>query len=278
MRHNEPKAIAAQRTRRNTAWIACLAAAFIFLTVLCVTLAGCASKNTDERVVVIQNIPGETVHTLSSGGTRTVVDVVEQVADTVVEINCTVKKTQYDFFGRPYETTGTAAGSGVLFAANGYIITNHHVIEDATEIAVRLRDGTQLSATLIGSDSEGDIAVIKADKDLPFASFGSSADLKVGQPVVVIGNPLGTLGGTVTDGIVSALDRELTVEGTKMKLLQTNASINSGNSGGGMFDMDGRLIGIVNAKSTGTNVEGLGFAIPSDTAQAIAVKLINESK
>lgn len=236
-----------------------------------------AEKNAQPQTVVIHSQEGETVAGLSSGSTHTVADVVEAVADTVAEINCKVITYVNTPWGQ-LKQEGASAGSGVIMAENGYIITNHHVIENATEIKVTLHNGTdyeECAATLINSDAENDIAVIKVEKtDLPYATFGDSSALKVGQPVVVIGNPLGTLGGTVTDGIVSALDRAITIDGTTMTLLQTNAAINSGNSGGGMFDLDGRLIGVVNAKSSGTGIEGLGFAIPANTAKQVYERLL----
>lgn len=227
------------------------------------------------NVTVLHSVGGETTSLLATGGTRTVTEVVEDVADTVVEINCTVKVTTGGFW-RPSSTLATSAGSGVILSENGNIVTNNHVIEGATAITVRLRGGETYTATLVGTDAQNDIAVLKIDaENLPYATFGDSDALKVGQPVVVIGNPLGVLGGTVTDGIVSALDRDITVDGTTMRLLQTNASINSGNSGGGMFDLDGRLIGIVNAKSTGNDVEGLGFAIPAKTALEAITQILS---
>ena len=244
-----------KKDRRIPVLIACLIIALAFA--VC-AVAGCAiygDKPDSPTVLHAQN--GETISRLSNGE-RTIADVVEQVADSVVEITCTVETSSTDWFGRPVTSRGTSAGSGVIIADNGTVITNHHVIDGAVEISVRLRNGNTYAAELVGSDSGHDIAIIKI------------------SPEVVIGNPLGTLGGTVTDGIISALERDMTIEGVTMKLLQTNASINSGNSGGGMFDLDGRLIGIVNAKSKGLGVEGLGFAIPSDTALAVAQTIIGE--
>ena len=132
---------------------------------------------------------------------------------------------------------------------------------------MRLTNQKTYTAKLIGKDSTLDIALLKIEEtDLTTATFGDSAKLSVGQVAIAIGNPLGQLGGTVTDGIISAMDREITIDGKKMNLLQTNAAINPGNSGGGLFDANGNLIGIVVAKSSstssGTSVEGLGFAIP----------------
>ena len=170
----------------------------------------------------------------------------------------------------------SGAGSGVIISDTGYIITNHHVIDGASKITVRLTDSSEYVATLIGSDSQADIAILKVDaeKALPYAKIGDSSKLIVGEEVIAIGNPLGSLGGSVTNGIISALDRELTIDGQKMRLLQTNAAINPGNSGGGLFNMKGELVAIVNAKSAGTGIEGLGFAIPINYAYDIAQELL----
>ena len=205
----------------------------------------------------------------------TYADVVALVENSVVEIT-----TNYVVSGTMFsQYVSSGAGSGVIVSqANnvGYIVTNNHVIEGATKIIVRLKDGTELEATLVGTDSMTDLAVltVKTDIELTTASFGESDKLVVGQEVLAIGNPLGELGGTVTNGIVSALEREVNIDGEKMTLLQTNAAVNPGNSGGGLFDMYGRLIGIVNAKSSGDDVEGLGFAIPINTVYKIITELI----
>ena len=233
-------------------------------------------KQGKNNVTVLHTQNGETVNKLSATGERTVQDVVEQVADAVVEITCTVRvQVGGNWFQRPTTYSATSAGSGVILSEDGTIVTNHHVIEGATDITVRLRNGATYAATLVGSDRENDIAVLKISaENLTYATFGESAALKVGQTVVVIGNPLGALGGSVTHGIISALDRDIKIDDVTMRLLQTDAAINSGNSGGGMFDLDGRLVGIVNAKSTGEDVEGLGFAIPADTVLAVVQKLL----
>lgn len=203
----------------------------------------------------------------------TVAQVADMTAKSVVEITTeTVVKGSY--FGQ-YVSSG--AGSGVIITEDGYIITNHHVIADASSITVKLKDDTtEYSATLIGSDSKTDIAVIKIEATgLQAAALGNSDQLVVGESVLAVGNPLGSLGGTVTNGIISALDREIEIDGQLMTLLQTNAAINPGNSGGGLFNGKGLLIGIVNAKSSGSDIEGLGFAIPINTAKAVAEDLIN---
>jgi serine protease Do len=140
-----------------------------------------------------------------------------------------------------------------------------------------LSNGDEFEAKLIGTDAQTDIAVIKIDaENLTPAVYGDSSKLVIGELTVAIGNPLGELGGTVTDGIISALDREITVEGENMVLLQTNAAVSPGNSGGGLFNSKGELIGIVNAKSSGDSIEGLGFAIPINTAKPIIEDLIEK--
>ena len=188
-----------------------------------------------------------------------VAEITDMVADSVVEI--TTESVVTGRFSQQYIAEG--AGSGVIISEDGYIITNNHVIDGAQNISVTLRDGKSYDATIQGKDSIIDIALLKIDaKDLTTAVFGDSDKIHVGDMTVVIGNPLGQLGGTVTDGIVSALNRDIVVEDQTMNLLQTNAAINPGNSGGGLFDGRGNLIGIIVAKSSGTDVEGLGFAIP----------------
>ena len=198
-------------------------------------------------------------------------DIAETTKDSVVEI--TTETVSGSSRMRQFVVEG--AGSGVVITSDGYIVTNNHVIEDATSIKVRLTSGESYDATLIGKDSQTDLAVIKINaSNLTPAVFGNSSELKVGDLAVVIGNPLGELGGTVTDGIVGALDREITIDGETMTLLQTNAAINPGNSGGGMFNVKAELVGIVNAKTSGSGIEGLGFVIPIDTAKAIISNLI----
>ena len=196
--------------------------------------------------------------------------VVEKCINSVVAINVTESSVSY---GQEYETAG--AGSGVIYTQDGYIITNYHVAnKDTKSITVTLYDGSQYEGKYIYGDEFVDIAIIKIEKnDCDYAVFGNYSDVYVGDMVLAIGNPLG-YGITVTDGIVSALDKAITVENTTMTLLQTSAEINSGNSGGGLFNMNGELIGIVNAKIAGTSVEGMGYAIPS----SIVVKSINDLK
>ncbi|MCI8632151.1 MAG: PDZ domain-containing protein [Lachnospiraceae bacterium] len=196
----------------------------------------------------------------------TIPEITAKASPSVVEI--TTESVQTGTMLQQYISSG--AGSGVIVTDDGYIITNHHVIENATRINVTLQSGEVYPATLVGLDDQLDVALLKIEASgLTPASIGTSSDLIVGQTVVAIGNPLGQLGGTVTDGIISALDRSITLDGQTMSLLQTNAAINPGNSGGGLFNAQGNLIGLVVAKSSGTDVEGLGFAIPVDNIVTI---------
>lgn len=201
--------------------------------------------------------------------------VVRKVEDAVVVIDAKVQSGS--IFGGAQTTT--SAGSGVIISPDGYILTCHHVVENAISVVVTLNSGSRYEASLVGSDERSDLAVLRieprADEPLTYAEQGCSADLVVGERVVAIGNPLGTLGGTVTDGIISATERNIqTTAGVEMTLLQTNAAINSGNSGGGLFNLDGKLIGIVNAKYAAQGVEGLAFAIPIDSAYTVELDLI----
>ena len=219
------------------------------------------------------NIPITTVASVGDKGLGTAADVAAAAMESVVEIRTESVTLGNRIMGQ-YISEG--AGSGVIFSSDGYIVTNNHVIQGANRITVTTRSGDEYEAKLIGADAKTDLAVIKVDaKNLKAATPGSSENLVVGEAVVAIGNPLGQLGGTVTNGIISSLDREIDIEGEKMTLLQTDASVNPGNSGGGLFDGAGRLIGIVNAKSSGSGIEGLGFAIPIDNAIPIIEELVS---
>ncbi|MDF9823876.1 S1-C subfamily serine protease [Breznakia sp. PF5-3] len=211
----------------------------------------------------------------NSKNTTDVTKIAEKSSKSVVEIK-TETMSRDRFFGN-YVSEG--AGSGVIISENGYIVTNYHVLSGASSVTVTLHDGKEYEAEYIGGDSENDIAVLKIKaNDLTPATIGNSDNLVVGEEVLAIGNPLGELGGTVTDGIISSTSREISVDGVTMELLQTSAAINPGNSGGGLFNMQGELIGIVNAKSSGSDIEGLGFAIPSNTAIEIAEKIVDAYK
>ncbi|WP_242861840.1 S1C family serine protease [Christensenella timonensis] len=215
----------------------------------------------------------QTAADLNAGSDLTVSQIVDKSADSIVEI--TTEVTQTNQFMQ--QVTGEAAGSGVIISEDGYIVTNNHVVEDGNKFTVRLKSGDSYDAALIGRDPQMDLAVLKIDAaGLSPVTFGDSSTLEVGDTTVAIGNPLGTLGGTVTNGIVSALNRELDLGDTTMSLIQTNAAINPGNSGGGLFDGQGNLIGIVVAKSGGSNIEGLGFAIPINDARSVIDSIIQD--
>ena len=203
-------------------------------------------------------------------------EVYASVVNSAVSINCSATST--NIFG---QTTQTASsGSGFIITEDGYVVTNYHVISGASSVQVTLYDGDTYDATVIGGDSDYDVAVLKIEATgLQPVTLGESADVNVGDAVLAIGNPLGTLSGTVTDGIVSALERQVTIDGNNMTLLQTSAAVNPGNSGGGLFNASGELIGIVNAKSTsdssGNAVDNIGFAIPINSVKAIIEDLIS---
>ncbi|MGN0735566.1 MAG: S1C family serine protease [Anaerovoracaceae bacterium] len=207
----------------------------------------------------------------ATGSELSVQEIIAKNENSVVAIS--TESVATDSWLRQYVTQG--AGSGVIYSEDGYIITNNHVIEDASTIKVTLYDGSSYDATLVATDEQTDLAVIKIDqKGLTPVTIGTMDKLNVGDLVVAIGNPLGTLSGTATEGIISALEREITLDGKTMTLIQTSASINPGNSGGGLFDQYGNLIGIVVAKSSGSDVEGLGFAIPCDKVSTVVKSLI----
>lgn len=233
------------------------------------------SSNSDTEQSTIQNKDSNlTIQKVDDSATNptNIQEVVDKVSASVVEI--TTESVQTSSYMGQYITQG--AGSGVIVSSDGYIITNNHVIEGASSVVVKTKDGTEYEAKLIGTDDTADVALIKIEaKNLTPATFADSSKLAVGQTAIAIGNPLGSLGGTVTNGIISALDREITLDGKQMNLLQTNAAINPGNSGGGLFDENGNLIGMVVAKSSGSDIEGLGFAIPANDIVSVLDDLMN---
>ena len=259
------------------------------LAVLCgfggAWLYSAQSGNTGKTVVYQTTESGSSKTTSVSnekdGSGLTVAEAAAKAAPSTVEIQTEITQS-YGMFGGTYTTN--AAGSGVIISKDGYIVTNNHVIDGAQKITVKTSDGTEYDAKLVGTDAKSDIAVLKVDaNDLTPATLGDSSKISVGDTAIAIGNPLGTLGGTVTDGIISATSRELVVNNESMKLIQTNATINSGNSGGGLFDGNGNLIGIVQSKDSGTSssgatIEGIGFAIPVNDAMEVAEQLIKNGK
>ena len=211
---------------------------------------------------------------ISAARNTPVVRVAESVGPTVVGI--TNKAVARDWFNNPVETEGV--GSGVIFRKDGYIVTNNHVISGAKELIVSLADGRSLKGKLIGADELTDIAVVKVDADdLPTATFGDSDDVVVGEPAIAIGNPMGLeFQGSVTAGVISALNRTLEISDKRVKLLQTDAAISPGNSGGALVNADGMIIGINSAKLAASGVEGMGFAIPINTVQSIINELMDK--
>lgn len=261
-------------------------AAKIIASVLCLSVgfaAGSiyqvAQKTNNEPLIPVSNSSGTLVPTASTptvthytGNELSIAEIASMNSDSVVEI--TISATTTDPFYGTYTSTG--AGSGVIISSDGYILTNNHVISGADDVKIRLHNGTEYTAKVVGSDSKTDIGILKVDAtNLNPVTIGSSKDLVVGELVVAIGNPLGSLGGTVTDGIVSALEREIVLDGKKMNLIQTNAAINRGNSGGALFNGRGELVGIVVAKSSGLDVEGLGFAIPIDDVKTVINDIVD---
>jgi serine protease Do len=231
-----------------------------------------------------------TLTTASTSGftsTFSKAQIIELTAPSVVGIDTyyTASSNYGYFFGNGNNTNGAdgnsqqvqaGSGSGIILTSDGYIVTCKHVVDGAETIKVILNDDSEHDATLVGTDSRSDLAVLKIDATgLSPATLGDSDMLTVGEDVIAIGNPLGELRGTATSGIVSALSREVTVENTTMSLIQTDAAISPGNSGGGLFNSSGSLIGIVNAKASSTDAEGLGFAIPVSSVKTIISNLID---
>lgn len=250
---------------------------FLLLFIAAIFTTGCLNLNSVENKDNNSNlneqneVKNEVVLYQSSNEvvTSTVEEAVSKVYDSVVVINVS-------------SVYSAGSGSGVIIGEDdtkSYIITCHHVIAGATSFEVILSDGTNLVASLVGGDEVTDIAVLSIAKTgLNCASFiEDSHDVRLASTAIAIGNPLGTLGGTVSVGVISSTNRMIQMsDGTMKDLLQTDAAINSGNSGGGLFNVAGELIGIVNAKYSATGVEGLGFAIPANTARSIATGLIEK--
>ena len=220
--------------------------------------------------------------TIASSEIDTVItDVVQNIEPAVVTVVGTIPGSQ-TFFGKTADSQ--VSGSGFIVSQDGYIITNNHVIEDAISLYVILSDGTELDADLISRDIYADLAVLKVDGTMPaVAPLGDSEDLKPGETVIAIGSPLGTFRNSVTVGVVSATGRTLdTGEGYNMEnLIQTDAAINSGNSGGPLVNLAGEVIGVntlvLRGSSSGSaSAEGLGFAIPSDTVELISQQIIEK--
>ena len=226
-----------------------------------------ASTESSPKESVVLNPGAVGVENVPQDGGLSLQEIYASVIDSVVSISCAAPN-------------GTFTGTGVILTQDGYIVTNCHVVEDAAYIQVLLNDGRTLEAALVGMDEVSDLAVLQVTaEDLQPAQMGDSASLRVGDTVVAIGDPLGIkLRGTMTDGIISAINRDIDVDGRTMSLIQTNAALNSGNSGGPLINCYGQVIGINTMKMgdsmSAAGVEGLGFAIPSATVSDIVNQII----
>ena len=223
-----------------------------------------AGLNLADTPLSVENRPAEDENALS------LQEIYAKVIPSVASISCVLPN-------------GTSSGTGIVMSQDGYVITNYHVIESAQQIYVTLEDDSQFVADLVGGDETSDLAVLKVEAtNLTPAEFGDSDALRVGDAVVAIGDPLGAeLRGTMTDGIVSAINRDVNLSGRQMTMIQTNAALNSGNSGGPLINCYGQVIGINTMKmrnysTTSATVEGLGFAIPMTSAKPILDELIEQ--
>ena len=223
----------------------------------------------DAVEVSLKKVDGSTVMTPS--------EVYAATVNSVVSINSSVTTNA---FGQPVEAA--SAGSGFIITADGYIVTNHHVVKGATAVNVTLYNGQEYPATVVGGDSDYDVAVLKIEAEgLQTVTLGRSSELNVGDTILAIGNPLGELTFSMSKGIVSCCDRAINVDGTPFKMIQVDCSINPGNSGGALVNLYGEVVGIVSAKYSSyasTTVEGLGFAIPMDDVQTIITDIMENGQ
>ena len=280
--HNENTVPSPRKKSHKTFWTLLLAAV---IALACGYLGSYLANSLAEEKVVIQKVATPD----AEDSITPAVEVAKAISPTVVSIT-TEKMTVNHFWFGPQISSG--AGSGVIISEDGYILTCAHVVSGANSINVTTFDGAEFTASVVGSYEDGDIAVLKIEAEgLQAAVLGDSDNIQLAETVYAVGNPGGTLSGSITDGIISATSRTISISiessanpyglginnrTVSLDVLQTNAAVSPGNSGGGLFNAQGELIGIVNAKSSGENQEGLGFAIPVNTAQEIAVSLINE--
>lgn len=248
------------------------------------------STSQSQSVSGKKNTPGAAVVANSAKDTAdkkamTTPEIVDKVGPAVVGI---INKASLSSYGNIFGYYGNSnqnqqqeveqsSGSGVVISQDGYIVTNNHVIDGASEIVVIMNTGDEYTAKLVGKDSKTDLAVLKIEASgLTYATLGSSSDLRVGDTAIAIGNPLGQeFAGTTTQGIISGLNRTVTVDNKQLTLIQTDAAINPGNSGGALVNAYGELIGINTAKISSSTLEGLGFAIPIDEAKPVISDLID---
>lgn len=252
----------------------------IVTTAICLGIFAAASgifaenngRASSSSLSIVDNGNGDTkaVANKKNGEIMSVPDIYDTVSPSVVSIICTSQ-------GGGLGAAATSSGSGVILTKDGYVVTNNHVIDGASIITVKTIAGQSLDAQLVGADARTDLAVLKVecDKDLPYADLGNSAALRVGDIAVAIGNPLQEeLVSTLTVGYISAINRTMIVDDRQMTMLQTDAAINPGNSGGALINAYGQVIGITTLKSTGYDVEGLGFAIPINEAIPVVESII----
>ena len=285
--NNEPEPPKKKKHHVNGGKVARSAVALVLAAVMGFAGGYVGSQMNGSKVVIQQVAPSGSssssgsdssiTSASASGSSLTTEQVADLVSPSVVVITTEqVVYSQWSWYGQSQVESG--AGSGVIISSDGYILTCDHVVSGASNITVTIGD-KDYTATVVGEDSTSDIAVIKIDADgLTPAIVGDSDKLAVGDNVLAVGNPLGELGGTVTSGIVSALNRSVSIQSSSsvntMSLIQMDASVSPGNSGGGLFNMNGELIGIVNAKSSSSDAEGLGFAIPINDAIKVAQDLL----
>lgn len=244
-----------------------------------VLLGGCGIGNTANTQKEEQPAAAVQQEVKLSGARNTPVVVAAQKVGPAV-VGITNKAYVRDFFNR-VQLTERGTGSGVIYDKSGLIATNNHVVEGAQEIIVSLTDGRSVKGKVLGADAATDLAVVKidVDEDLPVAEFGDSSTLQVGEPAIAIGNPLGLeFRGSVTVGVISALNRSIELGDRKFNLIQTDAAINPGNSGGALVNADGEVVGINSAKVAVSGVEGIGFAIPVNSAKPILDELAQHGR
>ena len=240
------------------------------------TMSYMSDKKTAVTDSAVSGANQQSVQLLAEGSEKTELsteEIAKRVGPSIVGISCTTQTQSY--FG---VQTGTSSGSGIIISADGNIMTNYHVISGGTNIKVKLNTGNEYDATVIGGDEKTDVAVIKikANEELHVAALGNSDEVEVGSKAVAIGNPLASeLFGTVTQGVISGVNRTITVGQREMNLIQTDAAISPGNSGGALINKYGEVIGINSVKLVSDNAEGLGFAIPINEASAIVKDLID---
>ena len=280
----QPKAPKKKKERKFLRRLGCALLAVALVAGSCATTAvmmnnyfqkemNALTQQMNDKISAIQKEAGKTVtagesasRSLASGEYLTPGQVYEKNVNAVVAITSEVESL--DSYGRT--VSGLSSGTGFFITADGYVITNYHVIKDATKVTITTHSDEEYEAKIIGYEANNDLAVLKVEaENLPYAVIGSSSALRVGDQVVAIGNVLSTFASSLTVGYVSGVDRVVDTDGVAMNMIQTDVAINSGNSGGPLFNMQGEVVGITTAKfsgnsSSGASIEGIGFAIPMD--------------